>query len=156
VIVPPQLRLTQSNPLPEQGNLGEPLFMTLEIANRGKKPVNFSNAVVTAEGGDVTSGAEVFLGPLRNDDQTTLEASILPVVEGKMTITVTLNYTDDLNRVQALTQDYIVDVLPPLPTPDVSQIPDGLNPFPVDSQEPELSGQDLLGRVLLGLLGLGS
>lgn len=156
VIVPPQIRITQSSPLPSESFVGDSLFMTLEIANRGRKPVNFGNAVVTVDGGEVVSGAENFLGPLRNEDQTTLEASVMPNVEGEMKITVTLNYTDDLNRVQSLVEDYTVNVLPPLPTPDIGEVPDGLNPFPTEPETPQLSGQDLLGRVLLGLLGLGS
>jgi hypothetical protein len=156
VIVPPQIRITQSSPLPAEANMGEPLFMTLEIANRGRKPVNFSNAVISVEGGEVISEAETFLGPLRNEDQTTLEASVLPNLEGEMTIIVTLNYTDDLNRVQSLTQEYTVNVLPPLPTPDIGELPEGFNPFPVEQEDPQLNGEELLGRLLLGLLGLGS
>jgi hypothetical protein len=158
VIVPPQIRITQSNPLPESANVGDSLSLALEIANRGRKSVNFSTAVVTADNGEVIQGAETFLGPLRNEDQTELNALIIPLAEGKTEITVTFNYTDDLNRPQTLTETYELEIFPAPPPPDLGSEPPpdfGGGPnSPVE--EPALSGRDLLGRILLGLLGLGS
>lgn len=153
VIVPPQIRINEAIPLPEQANAGDPLSLSLEIANRGRKAVNFTNALVTAENAEVVSGDETYLGPIRNDDQGTLDATIVPSAEGPVTVTVTFNYTDDLNRPQQIIQTYELEAQPPLPPPDIGP--------PIDFGEqpnvnPELSGRDLLGKVLLGLLGLGS
>ncbi len=155
VVVPPQIRINQITPIPESANAGEPIVLSMEIANRGRKPVNFTTATVTIDNGIVASGDETYLGPVQNNDTTTLDASVIPSAEGTATITVTFNYTDDLNRPKQLVETYTVQVMPPLPTPDFSLPPPdeggGLptNPGTVNSR-------DLLGRLLLGLLGLGS
>ncbi len=155
VVVPPQIRINQPSPLPEQTEVGSILPLSLEISNRGRKGVNFTNAVVTTDNGQIISGATTFLGPLRNDDATTLDASLMPESEGQMTITVSLNYTDDLNRPQVIEQKYVLTVNPPPEPIDIGQeIPDPGVLQPVE--EPSLSDRDLLGRLLLGLLGLGS
>lgn len=155
VIVPPQIRIKEVNPLPTQVSVGDSLSLSLEIANRGRKAVNFTNAVITTENADIMSGETTYLGPLRNDDQTTLDASFMPPAEGAIVITVTLNYTDDLNRPQTIVQTYQLEALPAPPPIDFGTPPpdNGDNGAPT---EPTLSSRDLLGRVLLGLLGLGS
>ncbi len=158
VIVPPQIRITESSPLPESAFVGDSLSLALEISNRGRKPVSFSTAVVSSTNGDVVQGSETFLGPLRNDDQTELSAIVVPSEEGKATITVTFNYTDDLNRPQTIVETYEVDVTAAPPPPDFSGgEPPDLGGQPITPTEaPPLNGRDLLGRILLGLLGLGS
>ncbi len=155
VIVPPQIRVKEANPMPTQVNAGDSLPLSLEIANRGRKAVNFTNAVITTENADITSGETTYIGPVQNNDQTTLDASFIPVNEGPVVITVTLNYTDDLNRPQSIVQTYKLDALAPPPPIDFgTPIPDfGGGDEPT---EPTLSSRDLLGRTLLGLLGLGS
>ncbi|MCC6894538.1 MAG: hypothetical protein IT321_17090 [Anaerolineae bacterium] len=155
VIVPPQIRVSEANPMPEQVNAGDMLSLSLEIANRGRKAVNFTNAVITAENAEISSGETTYLGPVRNDDQTTLDASFLTLNEGQAFITVTLNYTDDLNRPQTIVQTYNVEVLPAPPPIDFGTPPPDFGDNG-GQQEPEISSRDLIGRVLLGLLGLGS
>jgi len=131
------------------------LALSLEIANRGRKAVNFTNAVITTENADITSGETTYLGPVQNNDQTTLDASFVPQKEGPVVITVTLNYTDDLNRPQTIVETYHADAQPAPPPIDFgTPPPDMSNNGGV--KEPTLSSRDLLGRVLLGLLGLGS
>lgn len=154
VLVPPQIRITQSSPIPENAFVGDTIILSLEIANRGRKVVNFTNAVITTENADVLDGAETYLGPVRNEDSTTLNATVIPSAEGEATITVTLNYTDDLNQPKTIEEVYTVQVEPApppveLPTPDFNQ------PLP-GVEEPQIDNRDLLGRLLLGLLGLGS
>ncbi|MBL8153121.1 MAG: hypothetical protein JNM70_02965 [Anaerolineae bacterium] len=155
VIVPPQIRITQINPLPESANAGEPIVLSMEIANRGRKPVNFTTAAVSIDNGIIVSGEETYLGPVQSSDTTTLDASVLPSAEGTATITVTFNYTDDLNRPKQLVETYTVEIMPPLPTPDFS-IPPPDNGGGLPTEPEAVNGRDLLGRLLLGLLGLGS
>lgn len=155
VVVPPKLNLTLETPLPPEANVGEPLFLTLKIANRGTKAVNFTDAAVEADNGEVIEGAEQPMSPLRTDDETTVAAGVIPLETGEVTIRIKLNYTDDLNKPQTITQSYTLPaVIPPTPEP----IDPGIDPFlpPVDGSGGETDGDDLLGRLLLGLLGLGS
>lgn len=155
VLVPPQIRITQSAPIPESVNLGDSIVVSLEIANRGRKVVNFTNAVITTENADVLDGAETYLGPVRNDDSTTLNATVIPSAEGEATITVTLNYTDDLNQPKTIEEVYTIQVNPAPPAIDFGPTPDFSQPLP-GGEEPQIDNRDLLGRLLLGLLGLGS
>lgn len=155
VIVQPTIRITQSSPLPTAANVGDSVFFTLEIANRGRKSVNFSNAVVTADNATVLEGGEVFLGPIRNDDQGELTASISPIESGQVTITIALNYTDDLNRPAVITQTYTLEALDPPPIPDPGIVVPDVN-LPIPEQQETISSRDFLGKLLLGLLGLGS
>lgn len=155
VVVPPKLNLTLETPLPPETNVDEPLFLTLKIANQGTKVVNFTSAAVEADNADVIEGAEQPMSPLRTDDETTVAAGVIPSEEGEVTVRIRLNYTDDLNKPQTITQTYsLAAVIPPTPEP----IDPGIDPFlpPVDGSDGETDGDDLLGRLLLGLLGLGS
>jgi hypothetical protein len=155
VIVQPQLRINAVSPLPPEGNIGESFALSLEIANRGRKAVNFTNAVVTADNAEVIAGEDTFLGPLRNDDQTTLDATIIPNATGSVTLTVTLNYTDDLNQPQQIVETYTMEAVEPPPLPDdFNPFPDGGGEIPLEPTPP--SARDQLGSLLLGLLGLGS
>ncbi len=155
VIVPPQIRVKEANPMPTQVNVGDSIPLSLEIANRGRKAVNFTNAVVTAENATITSGETTYLGPVQNNDQTTLDASLSPDQEGPVTITVTLNYTDDLNRPQAIVETYQLDAQPAPPPIDFGTPPPDFGNNGGGEEQP-LSSRDLLGKTLLGLLGLGS
>lgn len=155
VIVPPQIRVKEANPMPTQVNVGDSLALSLEIANRGRKAVNFTNAVITTENADITSGETTYLGPVQSNDQTTLDASFMPQKEGPVVITVTLNYTDDLNRPQTIVETYKVEAMPAPPPIDFGTPPPDLGNNG-GIEEPTLSSRDLLGRTLLGLLGLGS
>ncbi|MBA3871972.1 MAG: hypothetical protein H0X30_22735 [Anaerolineae bacterium] len=141
--------------MPTQVNAGDSVALSLEIANRGRKPVNFANAVITTQNADITSGETTYLGPVQSNDQTTLDASFTPVSEGPVVITVTFNYTDDLNRPQTIVQTYNLDAAAAPPPIDFGTPPPdfGNNGQP---EEPTLSSRDLLGHALLGLLGLGS
>jgi len=73
-----------------------------------------------------------------------------PSAGGQVTITVTLNYLDDLNRAQTMIKSYttqgVVPPPPPTPIPVIST--------PTAPQQP--SSSDVGQRIMFGLLGLGS
>ncbi|MBI5667375.1 MAG: hypothetical protein HZC41_05145 [Chloroflexi bacterium] len=155
VVLPPRLSIDLQSPLPEETNIGEPLFLTLGITNRGRKAVNFTTATVTADNAEVVEGAETFLGPLRVDDDTSLSINVLPLEPGPVKVTVTLNYIDDLNKPQTIVKEYEVQAIEPPPLPTFEPPPDFAgNPFPQEEEQP--SSDETLGKLLLGLLGLGS
>lgn len=154
VILPPRLNLELQPPLPEQTNIGEPLTLTLKISNRGRKSVNFNSATTAAENGEVVEGAETLLATLRAEDDTSVSAIVIPSEEGPVKITITLNYIDDLNKPQSIVQTYELEAVPAPPPPTFEPPPDSL--FPVQGETPQTNPDDLLGRLLLGFLGLGS
>ncbi|MBZ0286035.1 MAG: hypothetical protein K8I30_00365, partial [Anaerolineae bacterium] len=155
VLVPPNLLINDTAPLAPTVNVGEPVFLALEVSNKGRKQVNFSNVVVTAENGEVQDGADTYLGPLRVDDDTAVSASVIPSAVGMVKITITFNYIDDLNQPNTLVKEYEVEAVEPPPPVDTGgELPPDFNlstptPTPTDPNE-------IIGRALFGLLGLGS
>lgn len=154
VLAPPRLRIELQSPLPESINVGEPLPISLEIINVGKKDVDLTFANFEVENAEILDGAETFLGTLKTTDDTSVSATIMPNDEGAVKIKVIFSYLDELNQEQAIIEDYELQALlpPPPPEDDGPMIPD-IN-VPPPQQEPDTS--DFLGRLLLGLLGLGS
>jgi len=128
------------------------------IINIGAQDVNLTFARFSAENAEVVSGEETFLGPLRVLEDTEAEATILPAGEGPLTVTLTLHYLDDLNRERTLTRTFESETMArPTPVPRSQPGEPGLEflPLPEEAAPPAPQG-DLLGRLLLGLLGLGS
>jgi hypothetical protein len=153
VVMPPQLQLSLQNPVPPLVNVGEPVSLALRVGNKGKKQVNFVKALVEAENGEVVSGQETPLNPMQVNDDVTINASVNPTGAGPVKITLMLVYLNDLNRQQSITEVYESEaVIPPtqVPITPVSPIE-----TPPPTEQP-VNQRDLLGRILLALLGLGS
>ncbi len=158
VVKLPRLQITTVEEPPDQVMVGEPFPIAVTIINIGAQDVNLTFARFSAENGQVTGGEETFLGPLRVLDDTSAEATILPVAEGPLIVTLTLDYLDDLNRERTLTRTFETRVMArPTPVPPPQAGGSGLEflPLPEEAAPPAPEG-DLLGRLLLGLLGLGS
>jgi hypothetical protein len=150
VVAPPRLQITLQGEVPDTVNTGEPLALSWQVRNLGRKSVNLTFARVTASSGEVLDGAEVFAGTLRTDEDIILNAAVMPADAGPLTVTLSLSYLDDLNQEQVLVETLESEAVspPPLdagPPPDVT---------PPPAEEPQDDGW--LGRLLLGLLGLGS
>lgn len=152
VVAPPNLNITLQSPVPEQVNIGEPLPIGLTIKNLGTKVVNFTNVTFEAENADVMDVAEVFIGPVKGDEETTFGSAFAPSSEGHVKITVTIYYLNDLNQEVSIVQTYETEAVTPPPMPEDN------GGFPIDpTPEPEPEEEDAsLGDVILGFLGLGS
>ncbi|MCQ3930009.1 MAG: hypothetical protein DPW16_06085 [Chloroflexi bacterium] len=152
VVAPPNLNITLQSPVPEQVNVGEPLPIGLTIKNLGTKVVNFTNVTFEAENADVMDVAEVFIGPVKGDEETTFGSAFAPSSEGHVKITVTIYYLNDLNQEVSIVQTYETEAVTPPPMPeDNGGFP--MDPTPTPEQEEEDAS---LGDVILGFLGLGS
>lgn len=150
VLAPPRLQVSLGSPMPETVNVGEPFPVSLEAANTGADTINTTTASVTVENGEVLEGAESTIGGIPADDDTTLNALIMPTGEGPVRVTFTLHYRDDLNQMQALDYTYSTEAVEPPPLPEAEMPPEDMPP--VVEAPPE---DNMLGRVLLGFLGLG-
>jgi hypothetical protein len=151
VIVPPLIQVEPVDTMPETVNLNEPFALSFQIANRGRGNEIIDRAVFTADGGEIAEGMSTRVGLIRQDDDTTVNALVVPTALGRFIVTLSLVYTDDLGAERSLDYEYGFDVVePPPPPPLVDQLPDlGIVPTPPPSSD------DLLGRLLLGFLGLG-
>jgi hypothetical protein len=154
VVVPPQLQITEGSPLPPTVNVGETIPLALTVTNKGKKQVNFTRFTIAAENADVVDGKDAPIAPINTGEEASVNGAVSPSSEGHVKITLTLYYTDDLNKPQTIVKTYEVDAVPPPPPIDVGPTDPQPTPPPIEGESP--SNRDSLGRLLLGLLGLGS
>jgi hypothetical protein len=134
---------------------GQPNILPLQVVNLGRKSVVLGNLRVTAEGADLTNNV-ILVGPLEPGQYFPLDATIIPFQAGPLDLTVSVNYTDDFNQPQEVSQALSVEVMeaPPVePIPGEGGIPGepGIEP----PAAPETFWQTL-GRFLRGLIGLDS
>lgn len=147
VVVPPRLRITLAEDLDDPLTVGESYTVELEIVNLGSSDVALTGMRVMGDNLTVTEGAETLLDPLQSDDDTAVDITLEPDAVGDYTLTVAVDYLDDLNRTQTVTTTFAGAVeersRPTMPA----------RPFtPPD----ETTGDDnVLGRLLLGFLGFG-
>jgi hypothetical protein len=146
VVVQPRLRVTLENELDDPLTLNETYSLSLEIANLGSSDVALTQMRVTGENVTVTEGAETLLDPLQSDDDTTGSAEIEPVAEGPYSITVAVDYLDDLNQTQTYTATF---------SGEVAERVRQRMPAPTTPTEEASEDEDFWGRLLLGFFGFG-
>jgi hypothetical protein len=152
VVAPPQFQYTFTAPLPVQANAGEPLTLALTVLNVGERRVALTRSEVQAENGQVVEGGEAQQVALNPNEEATINAVIVPEVPGVLTITITLYYVNELRQPRILTEAYEVEIVAPPPPPIEETPPPGAIPTPT----PAPVEDNLLQRLLLGFLGLGS
>ena len=152
VVAPPRLQITLQGAVPEMVNVGEPFPLTLEIANNGTATVNVTGGATEGENIEVLEGKETPLTPVKTGEDTMFNALVMPVEEGPVTVTVSLRYLDDLNQEREIVRTYETEAVAAPPPPDDPMAGPPVTPEP---EEPD-GDDDLVGRFLRGLLGLGS
>lgn len=155
VVAPPELQFVDA-PLPSEAYIGETQTISIAFTNIGARDVAFRSAAVVAENAEVIDGAEVFIGTVKAGEEGSLMAAVMPSGEGPVTVTVNLHYIDELNQPRTIVRTYetVAVEMPPMPTDDPSMFPPEETPVPEIAPEPTFA--DVLGKGLLGLLGLGS
>jgi len=151
VVAPPKLLTVLQTPLPETANVGEPFPVAVELSNSGTTTINLREATVSADNGEVVEGASAVLIPMGGDDDAMINAMIMPLEEGPVSVTVTIHYIDDLSQPAEIALTYASEAVEAPPPPE--------EPPPMIEETPpptEPTTEDTLGRLLLGLLGLGS
>jgi hypothetical protein len=110
------------------------------------------NMKVTAEGAEFSNNV-ILVGNLDVGMYFTLDATMIPSVAGPLDLLVTIDYTDDFNQSQVISQTLTVDVQEMLlPEPGM----EGGEGTPITTElPPETLWQKVL-RFFKGLLGLGS
>ncbi len=137
---------------PNPVTAGQPNLLPLQVVNLGKSSVVLGNMEVTGEGAEFSNNV-ILVGNLDVGMYFTLDATMIPALPGPFDLLVTIDYTDDFNQSQVITQTLTVDVQEMiLPEPGMEG-GEGIN-VPTD-QPPETFWQKVL-RFFKGLLGLGS
>jgi hypothetical protein len=151
IVVLPRVQIVQSSPLPEMMNVGEAMPIGVTVTNLTSTAVRLINYKVEAENADILEGAEGILSNLTADEPLNLGAVVMAQGDGHVEITLTITYLDDLNQLRELVEVFEAEAqTPPPPEPMPEETP------PPVVEETPAPAEDTLGRILLGLLGLGS
>jgi hypothetical protein len=132
---------------------GQPNQLPLQVVNLGRSTVVLGNLVITAPGAQLENN-NVLVGGLDLGFPFTLDALVTPEQPGPLDLTVTVDYTDDFNQSQTITQTLQVEVLEsdPIIDPGDSGEDGGVEPPPA-AQE---TLWQMVWRFIRGLLGLDS
>lgn len=146
VIRAPLLRVDWAEPV-TQTLVDQPLDLFIEVINIGQYSVNTNRVELSSDTLDITQGASTYIGPLESGTTQSIQARGTPRRAGQATLTVTVNYVDDLNRPQQIKRALYIDVQEPQPQ---------LQPTPTPGESPGGGFWEWLGKLLRGLFGLGS
>lgn len=152
VFTPPQLEVSFYRD-PGMLMAGMENMLPLQVVNLGKKTAVLGNMRVTSENADLFNNVSL-VGSLEPGGYYSLDASIMPYMEGTQIIKVEINYTDDFNQARTYTQELSVEVMPAMviePTPEGGFPPD----IPVEEPQ-ELTFWGKIAKFFKALFGLGS
>lgn len=155
VVNVPQLEISfyrDPNPL----FVGQPNVLPLQIINLGRRSAVLGNMTVSATGATLSNNT-ILVGPLDVGGFFTLDANLFPEQPGPLDLTITVNYSNDFNQPQTITQTLNVEVIDGgfIP-PDGGGGIDGGGGLPLPEEpQPEPWWQQVW-RFFLGLLGLDS
>ncbi|MEN6411049.1 MAG: hypothetical protein ABFD44_15200 [Anaerolineaceae bacterium] len=141
---------------------GQPGVLPVQIVNLARTSTVLGTMKAAAQNADLTNNSTL-VGTLDPGMFYPLDVSIVPMQAGPLEIEVSINFTDDFNQVQTITQKLTVDVMEAAPIEEPQLGPDGmpLNPsdgtgvIDVSTAQPETFWQKI-GRFFKGLLGLDS
>ncbi len=138
---------------------GEPGSLPLQVVNTGRNSVVFGNFSVAAPNSELTNNA-IFVGALEPGGFFPLDALITPFEPGPLELTLSINYTNDFNQPDVITNTLTVEVLESIP---VEPVDPGLDPgsgvegeVPAEGNGSNESLGQRIWRFILGLFGLGS
>lgn len=132
---------------------GQPNTLPIQVVNLGRSSVVLGNMSVTAGSGQF-SNSTVFVGNLDPGGYFTLDANYIPDIPGVTDLLVSVNYTNDFNQPEVITQTLTVEVMEqPVIKPPVDGNQD--NGGEVLPPEPE-TFLHKVWRFVLGLIGLDS
>ncbi len=149
----PNLELSFYRP-PDMLVAGQPGMLPVQVVNLGRKSSILGNLRIEAQEAMIENN-QVLVGVLEPGYPFTFDPTIIPNQAGKLTLALTLDYTDDFNQPRSITQTLEVEVTEMMeePPPDMS----GEMP-PIEGEidsGPESFWQKTW-RFILGLLGLDS
>jgi hypothetical protein len=135
--------------------VGQPGMLPLQVTNLGRKSAVLGTMRVSAKGAELTNNSSL-VGVLDTGGYYTFDVSIVPQKAGTLPLQVSINYTDDFNKVRTITQDLEVEVMDAPPEDMMGPLgPDGKPLAEMPMQAPETFWQKLL-RFVKGLIGLDS
>jgi len=132
---------------------GEPASLPLQIVNVGSSAAVLGTFKVTADEA-VLENNSVFVGALEPGGFFPLDALLTAGQPGPLDLRLSVDYTDDFNQPQVLTDTLTVEVMEAMVFEEPEMPPEGFEE-PAAEPEPETLGAKIW-RFFLGLLGLSS
>ncbi len=133
--------------------IAQPNTLPIQVVNLGRSSIVLGMMRVEAPSGQL-SNSSILVGTLDPGGYFTLDATFIPDVPGTTDLLISIDYTDDFNQQQVVTDTLTVDVMDqPIIEPPVDGNPNG--GIDVPSQAPE-TFLHKVWRFVLGLIGLDS
>ena len=135
---------------------GQPNPLPLQLTNLGKRSVVLGTMKVETDNGFIEN-SETLVGALDTGGYFTFDSLVIPDAPGTLTISITIDYTDDFNQARTVEKTLSLEVeeAPVEVIPDPSQ-GGGVEGGGFESSPVEESFMRKAWRFVLGLLGLDS
>jgi len=152
VLVPPLVEISYSRD-PGPATAGQMWAVPLQVVNVSRSTTQLGKLEIIAPKGVGVQNGSTFIGQLEAGGQFPLDAQLTPSEAGTLEFTARVNYLDDFNRPQVISQTFSIEVAaqPEQPPIDPSAPNGPIEPVPTE----ESLGDQIL-RLILGLLGLDS
>jgi hypothetical protein len=139
---------------PDPFFVGQPGMLPLQVVNLGRRTAVLGTLKVETANGMVENGSSL-VGNLDSGGYFTLDAMVIPEQSGPMTLTVTIDYTDDFNQERTITRRLEIEVMEgfeePITDPSMGEGEGVIAPVPTEENTFQK-----IWRFVLGLLGLDS
>jgi hypothetical protein len=133
--------------------MGQPNLLPLQIVNLGRSSTVLGNMKVAGNNAEFANNV-ILVGALDPGGFFTLDAMVTPFQPGPLDLLVTVDYTDDFNQAQRITQTVTVEVMD-MPVIDPGVDPGSEGPIEPPPSAPESLWQRVV-RFVRGLFGLDS
>jgi len=140
---------------PDPFFVGQPGALPIQVVNLGKRLSILGTLKITSASGTIENGTSL-VGSLDAGGYFTLDAMVIPEQSGKMSLDITIDYTDDFNQPRTIARKLEIEVMEGFiePTPDPSMGGGGGGEV-VQVPSEETTFQKVW-RFVLGLFGLDS
>lgn len=138
---------------PDPFFVGQPGALPIQVVNLGKRLSVLGTLKIEAPNGTVENGNGL-IGSLDAGGYFTLDAMVIPEQSGSMSLSVTIEYTDDFNQPRIITKALEIEVMEGVQEPILEPgMEGGGEGMPVPAEE---SALQKVWRFILGLFGLDS
>jgi hypothetical protein len=133
--------------------VGQPNILPLQVVNLGKTSVVLGTMQVSVDSGELSNNS-ILVGTLESGGYFTLDASYIPNQPGSVDLLVTIDYTNDFNQPEVITETLTVEVMEQsMIEPSITDGQNGNEE--IIPEQPETLIQKIW-RFILGLIGLDS
>jgi hypothetical protein len=150
----PNLTIGLYGDVPETITVGDTFELPVQVINIGQNSVNVSTIEVTSDLLGITNGS-LYLGQLDGGTSGSLAAQAEALEAGTATVAITVNYLDDFQQPQAITERMTFEVQEAGSSFSGSEGAAGAGPGAFMEAEQMTLGQRILNGIL-GFLGLGT